>query len=1073
MPQSSDSSRIIVTKVLVPRIRPGFVHRARLVNQLHDHIERKLILISAAPGCGKTSLLIDFAHNTDLPVCWYALDETDRDATTLFEYLIFAIGQRYPGFGRRATALLRGMRGAAPGVHAMVAVLVNEIQETIPEYFVLILDDYHLIEDSAPIQSFFDLFLRYLPENCHIILATRTVPNLPLVRLAAYQEVAGLGTDELSFNAEEIQALIQAQYSLNMPHDIAEEVARQSEGWITGILLTAQTFWRDMVENLTRARGSPEQIFEYLAREVFTLQPPRVRQFLLESSILRQMNPALCDELRESNDAGEIIDWIEQRNLFVVRLEGPGPWYKYSRLFQEFLQSRLRSEREADFAALHRRAALLLEGRKMHSDAIYHWFQAGEYVEACRLVESIAPALYEAGRLEILRGWIDTLPEQVVAHAPDLLVTRARIYIQRGEPQLARQALDQAAREFEASGQASGEATVLVYRSAIATREGKYQEAVEACRSALERLDRGDKQLTAAAHRNLGLGYWGLGQLDRAHDELVRALALYENLGSTYHVANVHQELGVCLRALGNTAGADLHYRKSLTLWEQIGNDEALAIVLNSMAVSRHHRGEYDEALHLFEEALARAREATGVRVEGYILAGMADVYRDLGDYADCQALYSAALDQANLSGDGFLTVYALDALGNTARLRGDYVAATGLLRQAMSEAEMHHSGRELGFVETSLGLLMTESGDVQDALACFERAVEHLAPTGARADLARVHFLQAQAHYRARQYRQATERLRAALDLVYQVGMDQFMVAGGKPAIPMLRYAERRLEDPRVGFLLTRIEAFTRMVATRQAAEVESRAAAEPPVHSLEIRALGPGKVIREGVQVTQPNWGAAQARELFFYLLDNPGRSKEQIGLVFWPELSSARMTSAFHATLYRVRRAIGRDCILYENERYAFNTRIDFWYDVSEFETLLEQAESPKPLTDEAAEQYQRAIGLYRGEFLEDSFSDWVSPRREAIRRLFLNATCRLAAFYVARGEHQKAIELSQKALEQDGFWEEAHRQLMRSYAGLGERAQALQHYDRLAFMLREELGTDPSRETTSLYMHIRQT
>ena len=418
-----ETPRIIVTKILVPRKRQGIFHRSRLTDFLHDQVERKLILISGAPGCGKTSLLIDFAHNTDLPVCWLALDETDRDATTLFEYVIASIRQRFPNFGERSQALLRGMAGAVLDAQSMVTVLVNEIYETIPEYFLLIVDDYHLAESSQAVQVFFDLLLRYLPENCHILLASRTMPALPLVRLAAYQEVAGLGTADLSFTADEIQGLFQNQYNLYLPDETAEGLARESDGWITGILLTAQTFWRGLVENLARVRGTPEQIFEYLAREVFSQQPAEIRRFLQDSSILRQLNPDFCDQLLGIRNSRDLIEWIEQRNLFLTRLEGQGAWYTYSRLFQEFLQARLHRERESDFRALHAKAALLFEARGQTDDAIHHWFQARDFTHAAQLVESAAPAMFQTGRLETLRSWLDALPPDILNRSAEMLVT--------------------------------------------------------------------------------------------------------------------------------------------------------------------------------------------------------------------------------------------------------------------------------------------------------------------------------------------------------------------------------------------------------------------------------------------------------------------------------------------------------------------------------------------------------------------------------------------------------------------------------------------------------------------------
>ncbi len=471
MAETADNSRIIITKVLVPRKRQTLYPRTRLLNFLYSNTERKLILISAAPGCGKTSLLIDFAHSTDLPVCWCTLSETDQDATTLCEYLVAAIRQRFPGFGSRSEALLRGMQGAAPDTQAMVTVLVNEIHEQIPEYFMLILDDFHLIEGSPSIQSFFDPLLRHLPENCHIIIASRTVPNLPLVRLAAQLEVAGLSTTDLNFTVEEIQGLLRFQFDLNLPDAVAAELARESEGWITGIVLRAQTSGQGMAESLTRARGTPEQVFQYLAREAFSQQPREVRDFLRDTSILHQLNAGLCNDLLHIRNADEIIESLEHRNLFVTRLEGREIWYRYSRMFQEFLQDRLRREEQALFLGLHGRAAALLEARGALDEAVYHWFQAQAYGEARRLMRSIAPGMFEAGRLEMLRNWIDQLPEAMLDGAPDLLVTRGVVFIVQGELREARQALQRARRVSDAEDLPAIQATVLVYESAIAARK--------------------------------------------------------------------------------------------------------------------------------------------------------------------------------------------------------------------------------------------------------------------------------------------------------------------------------------------------------------------------------------------------------------------------------------------------------------------------------------------------------------------------------------------------------------------------------------------------------------------------
>ena len=227
---------IVRTKVLLPGRRADLLHRSRLVDFIHEHIDRKLTLISAAAGYGKTSLLIDHAHDTDLPVCWYSLDEGDRDPRVFLEYVVASIGERFPHFGERTLAALQGgMR--TEGMSSVVGTMVNEIYEIIPDYFALVIDDFHLVSDSDEVTTLFGFLLRRLPENCHIILASRTTTlGLPIVELMAHQELAGLGNEELKFTAAEIQELLKQNHNLDLPISEAERWAEYSEGWITAAL---------------------------------------------------------------------------------------------------------------------------------------------------------------------------------------------------------------------------------------------------------------------------------------------------------------------------------------------------------------------------------------------------------------------------------------------------------------------------------------------------------------------------------------------------------------------------------------------------------------------------------------------------------------------------------------------------------------------------------------------------------------------------------------------------------------------------------------------------------------------
>jgi DNA-binding SARP family transcriptional activator len=241
-----------------------------------------------------------------------------------------------------------------------------------------------------------------------------------------------------------------------------------------------------------------------------------------------------------------------------------------------------------------------------------------------------------------------------------------------------------------------------------------------------------------------------------------------------------------------------------------------------------------------------------------------------------------------------------------------------------------------------------------------------------------------------------------------------------------------------------------------------------------LRIFALGPARVEKDGLPVDSPDW-IQKSRELLYYLLSYPqGRTKEQIGLALWPEASTAQLRSSFHDTVFRLRRALGgKEWVVFEKRRYAFGRSLDYSYDVEAFEeTVAEarrlQAEAP----DRAILHLQKADDLYGGDFLEDVVqSEWTLERQEELRRAYGESLLLLGGLLVSQERHAEAAEFYRKAISHDRYLEEAHRGLMRSQAALGERGQALRHYEELVELLDEQLGTHPAPETRDLHERLR--
>jgi LuxR family maltose regulon positive regulatory protein len=1056
----------MITKVLLPRKQPGLLHRQRLVDFIHEHIDRKLILVSASAGYGKTSLLVDFAHEADLPVCWYSVDEADCDPKVFLEYLVASIRQQFPDFGPRTESALTIMSKANGQLKTLVSALVNDIHD-VPDYFVVIIDDYHFMDESREVNILVDHLLRYLPENCHLIISSRTLPHLTFSRLIARQESVGLGTAELRFTAAEIQAFLKQAHNLDISAEQAQELARESEGWITAILLTTHTIWQGLVRSMVQARGSGGQMYDYLANDVLGQQPPDIQRFLKDSSILREMNPTLCNTLLDSHNSLEMLRLIEKRNLFISRLEGDELWYRYHHLFQRFLQEKLQLEEPERFNALHCRAAEVLQGVENYEEAIRHYMRAGAYAEAAWTIQQVAETTFKAGRWETLAGWIDSLPDEITRSNPELSWFRARVYTEVGQLSKALASFDRARTGFQRRGDKVGVGQVLVKRSVALRLAGRVEEAITDCQAVISDLNGYHPSIVAIAHRNLGICYGMQGDHQKCAAELEKALQLYEQCGDEHNVALTRHDLSVAHWTLGHLARADLELERAIEYWHREGKAGGLAMALTNAGFRQHCRGRYSEALETFEEALAAAREVGFLRVEAHALASLGDVHRDLGDLRRALDLYQQALKVARQADEAVMEIYALNAMSEAHRLAGELDKAWELARASLAASQTQQLSFHAGLAQLSLGVIYYERGQTQEALEWLEKAHEKLKRSGAKHELARVHFHLAQTHFLLKEFQSARRHLLQLLTLMDELGYDQFIAVEARRARPLIQYAaSRRLGGDRFARLLEKID----RVSARGEIAPPLATTVSTPLLRLEIRALGTPQVLKNGTPVGKREWQTATAEELFFYLLAHPdGQPREQITDVFWPDLPPARAKSTFHSTVYRLRRAVHMEMLAFDRSSgtYGLNPEVHYWYDVEEFEKLLEVALGSG---ESRAEALRQAIALYRGEYMEGFYSDWCPPKRRSLEEQYLDALSELARWCMDEGSYDPALELCEKALRKDSYYEEMYRLMMRCYSLLGQPSRVTQVYQRCATVLGEELGVEPAAETVALYQEL---
>jgi LuxR family maltose regulon positive regulatory protein len=378
-------AQLLATKLYIPPHRPSMVSRPRLIERMNEGMLRKLTLISAPAGFGKTTLVSEWISTCGKPVAWLSLDEGDSDLTRFISYLIAAIQTIKAGLGEGLLAEHQSPQ--PPPTESILTALLNEIT-TISGNFIFVLDDYHLI-DSKPVDEAITFLLEHQPPQMHLVVATREDPPLPLPRLRARRQLTELRAADMRFTSAEAAEFLNQIMGLNLSDGDVAGLESRTEGWIAGLQLAALSMQghQDTASFIKSFAGSHRFVLDYLVEEVLQRQPEHIRSFLLQTSILDRFCAPLCNAVTERENSKEMLDFLERGNLFLIPLDDQRQWYRYHHLFAEVLQAHLKEAQPDQVFALHQRASEWYEQNHLPAEAFQHAFVANDFDRAARLAE--------------------------------------------------------------------------------------------------------------------------------------------------------------------------------------------------------------------------------------------------------------------------------------------------------------------------------------------------------------------------------------------------------------------------------------------------------------------------------------------------------------------------------------------------------------------------------------------------------------------------------------------------------------------------------------------------------------
>jgi LuxR family maltose regulon positive regulatory protein len=507
--------------------------------------ERKLTLISAPAGFGKTTLLVDWIHRHKIRAAWFSVDKGDNDPLHFLTYVILGLQSLEAGTGKAALTMLQSPQ--PPPIEPILINLLNDVIR-IPTDLALVLDDYHLV-DARPIHDMIAFLLENLPEHMHMIIATRSDPPLPLARVRSQNLLTELRAADLSFSADETANLFNQSLNLQLSTRDIQLLETRTEGWAAGLQLAALSLQgrKDPSDFIKGFKGDHRYIADYLTEEVLIRQPEHLRNFLLQTSILGRLCGPLCDAVTDQENSRQVLNILEKANLFVIPLDDERCWYRYHHLFADLLVQRLRTQQGDRVPELHRRASQWFAENGFKNEAVDHAFFAQDYVLAVQLIEEIAEIDWDRARESRLLQWFKKLPDEKIDANPKLCIFYARELFKSGylddaekRLQVAEQMLDSTSiTDLNKQGLLG---RIAVIRAYISTRSGDFSRTITLSSQALKLLPERDLNWRSVAATMLGMGY-GSDKLVEAQQAFSEAMKISKAAGNIYY----HIFAGSCL----------------------------------------------------------------------------------------------------------------------------------------------------------------------------------------------------------------------------------------------------------------------------------------------------------------------------------------------------------------------------------------------------------------------------------------------------------------------------------------------------------------------------------------------
>lgn len=1072
------------TKLLPPRPVSELLSRSRLTDRLKSNLNSPITLVAADAGCGKTTLIADFIRSQDRKFVWYQLDHTDADPFTFIGYITQGIKQIEPDFGETLLSYLTEAKDELLQYpERAVDLLLNEIFDSIEQPFNLVLDDYHHIGKDTIVHKLVDRLLQYSSDMMHVIITTRDIPPLQIMRHRARSAALVITRDDLLFTDEEVRELFRNTLNVELKDNEIQEYRERTQGWITALQLICQVAEQEIHTHTEKPKidlrdmlhQSEKDIFDYFAEEVFSREPQEIQDLLLQISLLDTMPLYVCSRLFPDKRCSAVLPELVQKNVFLTSV-GDGDSaeeYRLHPLFRDFLNRRLRSEigREAIAKERIRIADFFLENNKWET-AIQYLIEAEEFESVAKIIAEKGEEWLVSGAITTLNIYAEKIPSDALEKYPRALLHQAEAARYQGDYDKSTDLLNNAVKLLHEQNDVTGEAEALYSLGSLARRRGKIPEA-------FEYLEKSENLVS-------------------------------ENSETYMKCANTR---GLCFAVQGSWSECERQFRLALELAEKLSNDKFKRIAANNLAIPTGFRGEFGEALRWLKRMFRDNGNPLPQETYGYLNVGRMHLYR--GEFDDAFKNLNRSLELAKTYNIKPILGEIFEALGHYYRVTEDFEKASEYFersRKAYDDAGINRFRHE---IEEEYALYFLSRGDVVKARGLLEHLLEERKKLNMEFAIKRVQLILAAIRFEQGENENLTEELEELLkfhneqSLNYEEAQNSLLLArvynakGNRKE--MFKHLQRTLDlTARLDYehwLKTEIqkdpkffndedvieklphdlrENLPKAKAVRQQMSVMVSETVQP-LTDLTVKLLGPIEIYRDkSSPFAADAWTTKRARDIFCYIASSRNRRVEKDVLIdaFWGEEDLKTIEKNFHPTISHIRKALNsnqsfkQNFLVFRDGAYQLNSEFSYSIDTEEFETLINEAEKAKREKDneEFRKKVEAAHKFYRGAFMSGVYDNWAEERRIYFAEQHSRLLSAMAKLCFKEKQWSNALKFSKDILREDPFREDAHRLVMKTLAAQGKPAAVKKQFETLEELLDKELGVEPAPETIRTYQEL---